>query len=103
MKWLVNRACNSEGIGDGLSWTWSSAALVKPGQIFSLCFMQGSHLSECACVSFKDRQGLLSCHFSSLFQISGILTLCLLSDTKAVSDIIYGHDLYIKTPVKPNP
>ena len=76
--------------------------MVKPGQIFSRGIMQGCHLFEYACAAFKDRQGRLLCHFSSLFWISGIFTLCLLSDTKVVSDIIYGHDLYIKTPVKLN-
>lgn len=61
------RAHDRARIGDGLSWTQSSSALVKPGQIYSLCVTQGSHLSERPCAAFKDRQGRLLCHFSSLF------------------------------------
>lgn len=65
MQCLVS---SEPGTGDGLSWTQSPAALVKPGQLFSLYVMQGSHFSECAVLCSRTGKVVFCVifhHFSS--------------------------------------
>lgn len=68
MKCLVSSRPVTVWDCDGPSWTQSPAALVKPGQLFSLCILQGSHCSECA-VLLSRTDKVVFCvifhHFSS--------------------------------------